>query len=91
MDTNILFTTQDLLLIGVTIPLMIGLRLFVQRTKFRQAAMRATAQNANAAAIMGIDVERVIMITFFIGGAIAGQARHDLWQLPAHGPLFDGL
>ena len=73
MDTNILFTTQDLLLIGVTIPLMIGLRLFVQRTKLGKA-MRATAQNANAAAIMGIDVERVIMITFFIGGAMAGAA-----------------
>ena len=73
MDTNILFTTQDLLLIGVTIPLMIGLRLFVQRTKLGKA-MRATAQNASAAAIMGIDVERVIMITFFIGGAMAGAA-----------------
>ena len=72
-DTNILFTTQDLLLIGVTIPLMLGLRIFVQRTKLGKA-MRATAQNANAAAIMGIDVERVIMITFFIGGAMAGAA-----------------
>ncbi len=73
MDTNILFTTQDLLLIGVTIPLMVGLRLFVQRTKLGKA-MRATAQNASAASIMGIDVERVIMITFFIGGAMAGAA-----------------
>ena len=73
METNILFTTQDLLLIGVTIPLMFGLRIFVQRTKLGKA-MRATAQNANAAAIMGIDVERVIMITFFIGGAMAGAA-----------------
>jgi branched-chain amino acid transport system permease protein len=73
MDTPILFTTQDLLLIGVTIPLMIGLRLFIQRTKLGKA-MRAAAQNPNAAAIMGIDVERVIMITFFVGGALAGAA-----------------
>jgi branched-chain amino acid transport system permease protein len=72
-DTPILFTTQDLLLIGVTIPLMIGLRLFIQRTKLGKA-MRAAAQNPSAAAIMGIDVERVIMITFFIGGALAGAA-----------------
>jgi branched-chain amino acid transport system permease protein len=72
-DTPILFTTQDLLLIGVTIPLMIGLRLFIQRTKLGKA-MRAAAQNPNAAAIMGIDVERVIMITFFVGGALAGAA-----------------
>lgn len=73
MDTFILFTTQDLLLIGVTVPLMIGLRLFIQRTKLGKA-MRASAQNASAAAIMGIHVERVIMITFFIGGALAGAA-----------------
>jgi branched-chain amino acid transport system permease protein len=72
-DTPILFTTQDLLLVGVTIPLMIGLRLFIQRTKLGKA-MRAAAQNPSAAAIMGIDVERVIMITFFIGGALAGAA-----------------
>ncbi len=73
MDTFILFTTQDLLLIGVTLPLMIGLRFFIQRTKLGKA-MRASAQNANAAAIMGINVERVILTTFFIGGALAGAA-----------------
>ena len=72
-DTPILFTTQDLLLVGLTIPLMVGLRLFIQRTKLGKA-MRAAAQNPSAAAIMGIDVERVIMITFFIGGALAGAA-----------------
>lgn len=72
-NSPLLFTTQDLLLICVTIPLMIGLRLFVQRTKLGKA-MRAAAQNPSAAAIMGIDVERVIMITFFVGGAMAGAA-----------------
>ncbi len=72
-DSPILFTTQDLLLIGVTIPLMVGLRIFIQRTKLGKA-MRASAQNANAASIMGINVERVIMITFFVGGALAGAA-----------------
>lgn len=71
LDTFILFTTQDLLLIGVLAPMLIALLLFVQRTKIGKA-MRATAQNQDAAAIMGIDVERVIMITFFIGGALAG-------------------
>ncbi len=72
-DSPILFTTQDLLLISVTIPLMVLLRIFVQRTKLGKA-MRASAQNASAAAIMGINVERVIMITFFVGGALAGAA-----------------
>jgi branched-chain amino acid transport system permease protein len=72
-DTPILFTSQDLLLVGVTIPLMIALQLFIRRTKLGKA-MRATAQHPQAAAIMGIDVERVIMITFFLGGALAGAA-----------------
>jgi branched-chain amino acid transport system permease protein len=72
-DTPILFTSQDLLLIGVTIPLMVALQLFIRRTRLGKA-MRAAAQHPNAAAIMGIDVERVIMITFFIGGALAGAA-----------------
>lgn len=73
LDSPILFTSQDLLLIVITIPLMVILHLFIQRTKLGKA-MRAAAQNPNAAAIMGIDVERVIMTTFFIGGALAGAS-----------------
>lgn len=71
LDTFVLFTTQDLLLTAALVPMLIGLVIFVQRTRMGKA-MRATAQNKDAAAIMGIDVERVIMITFFIGGALAG-------------------
>jgi branched-chain amino acid transport system permease protein len=73
MDTMILFTTKDIFLVGVTLPLMIALALFVQRTKMGKA-MRATAQDREAAAIMGIDIEQVIMATFFVGGALAGAA-----------------
>jgi len=71
LNTFVLFTTQDLLLVAVLVPMLIGLVFFVQRTKIGKA-MRAAAQNKEAAAIMGIDVERVIMITFFVGGALAG-------------------
>jgi len=71
LNTFVLFTTQDLLLVSVLVPMLIGLVFFVQRTKIGKA-MRAAAQNKEAAAIMGIDVERVIMITFFVGGALAG-------------------
>lgn len=67
------FTTKDLFLLGVTIPLMVVLTLLVQRTKLGKA-MRATAQDRETAAAMGINVERVIMATFFIGGALAGAA-----------------
>lgn len=65
------FTTRDLLLLGVTIPLMIALYLFVERTKLGKA-MRACAQDREAAAMVGINVDRIITITFFIGGALAG-------------------
>ncbi len=65
------FTTRDLLLLGATIPLMVGLWLFVDRTKLGKA-MRACAQDREAAAMVGIHVDRVIAITFFIGGALAG-------------------
>jgi branched-chain amino acid transport system permease protein len=73
MKTNVLFTTKDIFLFGVTIPLMVALALFIQRTKMGKA-MRATSQDREAAALMGINVENVIRTTFFIGGALAGAA-----------------
>jgi len=73
LDTFIFFTTKDIFLFAVTIPLMIGLTLFVARTRLGKA-MRAAAQDREAAAMVGIDVDRVILTTFFIGGALAGAA-----------------
>ncbi len=67
------FTVKDLVVYLVTIPLMLGLTLFVKFTKLGKA-MRATAQNPTAARLMGIDVDRVITATFCIGGALAGAA-----------------
>jgi branched-chain amino acid transport system permease protein len=70
---SIRFTLKDLIVIGLTIPLMVGLTLFVKYTKLGKA-MRATAQNPTAARLMGIDVDRVIGATFLIGGSLAGAA-----------------
>jgi len=67
------FTLKDLIVVFVTVPLMIGLTLFVKYTKLGKA-MRATAQNPTAARLMGIDVDRVIGATFVIGGSLAGAA-----------------
>jgi branched-chain amino acid transport system permease protein len=53
--------------------LMIGLRYFVQSTTLGKA-MRATAQNRDAAKMMGIDIDYVITATFLIGGGLAGAA-----------------
>ena len=62
-----------LLLFAASVALMIGLDLFVFRTRFG-SAMRATAQDREAATFMGIDVDRVIMVTFFLASALAGLA-----------------
>jgi branched-chain amino acid transport system permease protein len=53
--------------------LMIGLTLLVSRTRLGKA-MRATAYDREAAAMQGIDVDRVIVATFFIGSLLAGAA-----------------
>jgi branched-chain amino acid transport system permease protein len=73
VDSAIFITTKDILVVGATIPLMIGLHYFVTRTRWGKA-MRATAQDRETAQAMGIDVERTILLTFFVGGALAGAA-----------------
>jgi branched-chain amino acid transport system permease protein len=67
------FNNYDLLVVGVSILCMIGLNLFVYRTKLGKA-MRATAQDRDAAQLMGINVNSTIAWTFFIGSALAGIA-----------------
>jgi len=71
--TSLRFTIKDLLVIILASGLMVGLRLFVQRTRLGKA-MRATAQNRDAAKMLGIDIDWVITATFLIGGGLAGAA-----------------
>lgn len=63
----------NILVIVVAFVLMIGLQLFVSRTRTGRA-MRAVAQDREAAALMGVNVDRIISITFFIGAGLAGAA-----------------
>ncbi|WP_198949892.1 branched-chain amino acid ABC transporter permease [Kineosporia sp. A_224] len=58
---------------AVTIPLLLGLNWVIQKTR-QGKAMRATAQDQDAARLMGIDVDRTISLTFALGGAMAGAA-----------------
>jgi branched-chain amino acid transport system permease protein len=64
---------REVLLWSVSLVLMAGLHIFVRRTKMGKA-MRATAQDTEAARMMGVEVDQVVMLTFFIGSALAGAA-----------------
>jgi branched-chain amino acid transport system permease protein len=72
-DSTLRLRLMDLFVIGVTVPLLFLLSWFVYRTRIG-TAMRATAQDREAAALMGIDINRTIGIAFVLGGALAGAA-----------------
>jgi branched-chain amino acid transport system permease protein len=67
------FGIDEVVVAAVTLPLLLGLRWFVGTTR-QGKAMRATAQDRDAAGLMGIDVNRTISLTFLIAGALAGAA-----------------
>jgi branched-chain amino acid transport system permease protein len=71
--SGVVIHRADVLSVAVTIPLVILLGLFVSRTRHGKA-MRATAQDPEAARLMGINVDWTISLTFLIGGALAGAA-----------------
>jgi branched-chain amino acid transport system permease protein len=64
---------SDVFAVVVTVPLLIALVWFVGGTRHGKA-MRATAQDPDAARLMGIDVDRTISLTFVLGGLLAGAA-----------------
>lgn len=68
-----------ILVIVVALVLMVALQWMVTRTRIGRA-MRAVAQDREAAALMGVNVNRIIATTFFIGGGLAGAAAL-IWGL----------
>jgi branched-chain amino acid transport system permease protein len=69
----ITISSVQLFILGVAIALMIALWLFIERTKLGRA-MRAVAENHETAALLGVNVNQVVLITFIIGSGIAGIA-----------------
>ncbi|MSQ01039.1 MAG: branched-chain amino acid ABC transporter permease [Myxococcales bacterium] len=72
-------STNNVLVFGVTIVLMIALHHVVERTQVGRA-MRAVSASRDAAALMGIPVDRIIAFTFALGSTLAGAASM-LWVL----------
>jgi branched-chain amino acid transport system permease protein len=70
---GITYTWEKLIVVIITVPVLVALMWLVQKTR-QGKAMRATAQDRDAAAMMGIDVNRTISFTFMIAGALAGAA-----------------
>ena len=79
---------DKLIVLLITVPVLLALVLLIKGTRWGKA-MRATAQDRDAARLMGIDVDRAISFAFGLGGALAGiggfvyfayftQARFDL-------------
>lgn len=67
------FGTVDILVIVVALILMVALQWLVSSTRMGRA-MRAVAQDREAAALMGVNVDRIISFTFFLGAGLAGAA-----------------
>ena len=64
---------KSLVVIVAAIVMLVGLNLLVHRTKIG-TAIRAVAEDQATASLMGIDVDRMIALTFLIGGAMGGAA-----------------
>jgi branched-chain amino acid transport system permease protein len=66
-------SSSQIFVLVIAISLMALLWLFIERSKLGRA-IRATAENHETAALLGVDVNRVVLITFIIGSGIAGIA-----------------
>jgi branched-chain amino acid transport system permease protein/neutral amino acid transport system permease protein len=67
---NVKIRPDQVLILILVLGLVVGLHLFLQKSKMGKA-MRATADNRELALVSGIDTERVIIMTWGIGGALA--------------------
>jgi len=72
-STEATITLKEMIIIGMSLAVMAGLLLLVNKTKLGRA-MRATAENPSIASLMGVNPNKVISITFMLGGALAALA-----------------
>ena len=70
---SVTIQAKQILVVLLAVVMMIALQMFVYNTRLGKA-MRATAQDRDAAQLMGIDINTTIALTFLIGSALAGAA-----------------
>jgi branched-chain amino acid transport system permease protein len=73
LGLHVVVPVKSLLVIGTALASLAALHFFVNRTRLG-SAIRAVAQDPETASLMGIPVNRVIALTFFVGGAMGGLA-----------------
>jgi branched-chain amino acid transport system permease protein len=73
LATNLVVPVKSLMVIATSLLSLGGIYYFVNRTR-TGTAIRAVAQDPETASLMGIPVNRVIALTFFVGGAMGGLA-----------------
>ncbi|HUK40544.1 MAG TPA: branched-chain amino acid ABC transporter permease, partial [Candidatus Acidoferrales bacterium] len=73
LTTNLVVPVKSILVVVTALLMLAGLYFFVNRTRVG-TAIRAVAQDPDTAALMGVPVNRVIALTFFVGGAMGGLA-----------------
>lgn len=73
LDGRIVLDQKNIYILVITVSLMVLLQYIVRKTKLGKA-MRAVAQDKEAAELMGVDANKIISYTFAIGSALAGAA-----------------
>ncbi|GAA4477502.1 branched-chain amino acid ABC transporter permease [Microbacterium panaciterrae] len=84
-----IINNQQIIIVLAAIILMVGTDMFIRRSRTGRG-IRAVAQDPDTATLMGVSKERTIMITFIIGGLLAGAAALFYVMLVPSGVIYNG-
>ncbi|AXB48503.1 branched-chain amino acid ABC transporter permease [Amycolatopsis albispora] len=82
-------TNITLIIVVASVLMMVGINMFVNRSRLGRG-IRAVAQDPDTATLMGVNKERVIVITFLIGGLLAGAAALLYMMKNPQGASYQG-
>lgn len=84
-----IITNQQIIIVIAAVLLMVGTDMFIRRSRTGRG-IRAVAQDPDTATLMGVSKERTIVITFIIGGLLAGAAALFYVMLVPSGVIYNG-